>query len=163
SKARMRRRAGFSCSRIWCSAPRSRPRPLWRNGRTAPPSSKSPAAIWWRKSARCWWPEMPISAAARDEARRLYAAFQAAGAVPVGTDVLQLVDVLLDLHGANIRARVYDTWAPLRGEMMMRPGLTVAVVQMHMAHGADAARYCYMGEVFRRQDPSGPRANDYLQ
>ena len=106
---------------------------------------------------------MPISAAAREEARRLYAAFQAAGAAPVETDILQPAETLLDLYGEDIRARAYVTWDPLRGEMMMRPDFTVPVVQMHMAHGADPARYCYMGEVFRRQDQAGPRANEYLQ
>ncbi len=52
---------------------------------------------------------------------------------------------------------------PLRGEMMLRPDFTVPVVQAHMAHGADPARYCYMGEVFRKQDTPGPRASEYLQ
>jgi ATP phosphoribosyltransferase regulatory subunit len=47
--------------------------------------------------------------------------------------------------------------------MMLRPDFTVPVVQAHMAHGADPARYCYMGEVFRKQDHLGPRASEYLQ
>jgi len=36
-------------------------------------------------------------------------------------------------------------------------------VQMHMAHGAEPARYTYMGEVFRKQEHRGPRANEYFQ
>lgn len=106
---------------------------------------------------------MPISSAARAEAARLFAAFQEAGAQPIEADILQPADTLLDLYGEDIRGRAYVTWDPLRGEMMLRPDFTVPVVQMHMAHGADPARYCYMGEVFRRQDHAGPRASEYLQ
>jgi ATP phosphoribosyltransferase regulatory subunit len=32
-----------------------------------------------------------------------------------------------------------------------------------MSHGAEPARYCYLGEVFRKQDHLGPRASEYLQ
>ncbi|MDO9527307.1 MAG: ATP phosphoribosyltransferase regulatory subunit [Gemmobacter sp.] len=106
---------------------------------------------------------MPVSTAARAEAERLFAAFRDAGAVAVETDILQPAEILLDLYGEDIRGRAYVTSDPLRGEMMLRPDFTVPVVQMHMTHGADPARYCYMGEVFRRQDHRGPRANEYLQ
>ena len=106
---------------------------------------------------------MPISPEARREADRFLAAFRAAGAVTVETDILQPAETLLDLYGEDIRGRAYVTWDPLRGEMMMRPDFTVPVVQMHMAEGAEPARYCYMGEVFRRQDHAGPRASEYLQ
>ena len=47
--------------------------------------------------------------------------------------------------------------------MMLRPDFTVPVVQAHMAHGADPARYAYLGEVFRKQDHLGNRASEYLQ
>ncbi len=101
--------------------------------------------------------------ATRAEADRLFAAFQAAGAVPVDADLLQPAEILLDLYGEDIRARAYTTTDPLKGEMMLRPDFTVPVVQTHMAHGADPARYCYRGEVFRKQDHLGPRASEYLQ
>ena len=104
-----------------------------------------------------------ISPAARAEAARLFAAFREAGAEPVETDILQPAETLLDLYGEDIRTRAYVTADPLRGEMMLRPDFTVPVVQMHMTHGADPARYCYMGEVFRRQDSASPRASEYLQ
>jgi ATP phosphoribosyltransferase regulatory subunit len=69
----------------------------------------------------------------------------------VETDLLQPAETLLDLYGEDIRARAYVTHDPDRGEMMLRPDFTVPVVQMHMAGGADPARYTYMGEVFRTQ------------
>jgi ATP phosphoribosyltransferase regulatory subunit len=106
---------------------------------------------------------MTSKAAIRAEAERLFAAFQAAGAVPVDADILLPAETLLDLYGEDIRARAYVTHDPLHGEMMLRPDFTVPVVQAHMAHGADPARYTYLGEVFRRQDHLGPRAREYLQ
>jgi len=102
-------------------------------------------------------------AAIRAEAQRLHARFCAAGALPVETDILQPAETLLDLYGEDIRARAYVTADPARGEMMLRPDFTVPVVQMHMAEGAEPARYTYLGEVFRRQDTPGPRASEYLQ
>jgi ATP phosphoribosyltransferase regulatory subunit len=106
---------------------------------------------------------MPVLAAVRAEAERLQARFLAAGAIAVETDILQPADTLLDLYGEDIRARAYVTHDPLNGEQMLRPDFTVPVVQMHMAEGAEPARYTYLGEVFRRQETPGRRANEYLQ
>lgn len=106
---------------------------------------------------------MSGKAAIRAEAARLLAAFEAAGAVPVETDLLQPAETLLDLYGEDIRARAYVTLDPDRGEMMLRPDFTVPVVQMHMAGDADPARYAYMGEVFRTQPAGSGRASEYLQ
>ena len=106
---------------------------------------------------------MTITPETRTEAAALFAAFRAAGAAPVEADVLQPAGTLLDLYGEDIRARAYVTQDPLRGEMVLRPDFTVPVVQAHMEGGAEPARYCYMGEVFRKQDHLGPRANEYLQ
>jgi ATP phosphoribosyltransferase regulatory subunit len=106
---------------------------------------------------------MTDKAKVRATAERLFAAFRAAGAVPVEADILLPAETLLDLYGEDIRARAYVTQDPLRGEMMLRPDFTVPVVQAHMAGGPDPARYCYLGEVFRKQDHAGPRASEYLQ
>lgn len=99
---------------------------------------------------------------------RILTAFGAAGAARVAPDILLPADTLLDLYGEDIRARAYVTYDPVRGEMMLRPDFTVPVVQMHMAGGAEPARYCYLGKVFRMQDqgetrPDAPRANEYIQ
>ena len=100
--------------------------------------------------------------------RRILDAFTAAGAAEVAPDLLLPSATLLDLYGEDIRARAYLTTDPVRGEVVLRPDFTVPVVQMHMAGGADPARYCYLGEVFRKQDhgdtrPAQPRDNEYLQ
>ncbi|WP_210878107.1 ATP phosphoribosyltransferase regulatory subunit [Roseovarius autotrophicus] len=97
------------------------------------------------------------------EATRLRGIFETAGAVPVETPILQPAEVLLDLYGEDIRARAYVTSDTLRGEQMLRPDFTVPVVQMHMTHGAEPARYTYAGEVFRRQEEDARRANEYIQ
>ncbi|SHI97077.1 ATP phosphoribosyltransferase regulatory subunit [Wenxinia saemankumensis] len=103
------------------------------------------------------------SPAARDEAARCLELFREAGAVPVETTILQPADVLLDLYGEDIRARAFTTTDPIRGEMMLRPDFTVPVAQAHMAAGGDPARYCYAGEVFRRQEIDETRPAEYLQ
>ncbi|MDM7462802.1 MAG: ATP phosphoribosyltransferase regulatory subunit [Tepidimonas taiwanensis] len=100
--------------------------------------------------------------------QRFLAAFRDAGAAEVAPDILLPAETLLDLYGEDIRARAYVTADPIRGEMMLRPDFTVPVVQMHMQGGAEPARYCYLGEVFRKQDhgetrPEHPRDREYLQ
>lgn len=106
---------------------------------------------------------MSPKATIRAEAEALFAAFHAAGAVPVEADLLLPAETLLDLYGEDIRARAYVTSDPILGEMMLRPDFTVPVVQAHMSGGAEPARYCYMGEVFRKQEHLGNRAHEYLQ
>ncbi len=96
-------------------------------------------------------------------ASRLRMNFEAAGARVVEPPYLQPAETLLDLYGEDIRARAYVTTDALRGEQMLRPDFTVPVVQMHMSHGAEPARYTYAGEVFRRQEHDEDRANEYLQ
>lgn len=104
-----------------------------------------------------------LRAQVRTCAARLRDGFEAAGAMPVECPILLPADTLLDLYGEDIRARAYVTSDALRGEQMMRPDFTVPVVEMHMADGAEPARYTYAGEVFRRQEEDEARANEYLQ
>ena len=99
----------------------------------------------------------------RREAARLHGWFADKGAVPVECDVLLPAETLLDLYGEDIRGRAYVTQDPARGEMMLRPDFTVPVVEMHMAGGAEPARYTYAGDVFRRQEADPSRASEYPQ
>jgi ATP phosphoribosyltransferase regulatory subunit len=101
--------------------------------------------------------------AIKAKAAALKAGFVAAGAQPVDCPVLLPAGTLLDLYGEDIRTRAYVTHDPVRGEVMLRPDFTVPVVQMHMAEGADPARYTYAGEVFRRQETHPERASEYHQ
>ncbi|MGL4320917.1 MAG: ATP phosphoribosyltransferase regulatory subunit [Paracoccaceae bacterium] len=106
---------------------------------------------------------MTPKSAIRTEAEALFTAFLAERAVAVDADILLPAETLLDLYGEDIRARAYTTADPLRGELMLRPDFTVPVVQAHMAHGAEPARYAYLGEVFRKQDRPTTRPSEYLQ
>ncbi|TDE39533.1 ATP phosphoribosyltransferase regulatory subunit [Antarcticimicrobium sediminis] len=106
---------------------------------------------------------MPQRARILERAAKLRGYFEQAGARPVETPVLQPAETLLDLYGEDIRARAYVTSDAVRGEQMLRPDFTVPVVQMHMAHGAEPARYTYSGEVFRRQEHDPDRDNEYIQ
>lgn len=99
----------------------------------------------------------------RQTAARLRAEFEAAGAVPVETRILLPADTLLDLYGEDIRARAYVTSDALRGEQMLRPDFTVPVVLAHVESGATEGCYTYSGEVFRRQENSLERPNEYFQ
>ncbi|MCV2882688.1 ATP phosphoribosyltransferase regulatory subunit [Actibacterium sp. XHP0104] len=101
--------------------------------------------------------------AVRAKSEQLFNYFQAAGAQPVETDILQPADTLLDLYGEDIRGRAYVTSDPLQGEVMLRPDFTVPVVRMHMQNGAEPARYTYMGKVFRAQEHEMGRDNEYFQ
>lgn len=96
------------------------------------------------------------------EVARLMALFAEAGAAKVDPAALQPAEVLLDLYGEDIRARAFVTSDGER-EMMLRPDFTVPVVERHMAHGAEPARYCYSGSIWRRQDSGASRASEYLQ
>ena len=106
---------------------------------------------------------MPPPRDTNARAAALRARFEAAGATVVEPPLLQPAETLLDLYGEDIRARAYVTSDALRGEQMLRPDFTVPVVQMHMAHGAEPARYTYAGEVFRRQEEDPDRPNEYVQ
>ncbi|MBB3995496.1 ATP phosphoribosyltransferase regulatory subunit [Sulfitobacter undariae] len=106
---------------------------------------------------------MPTRAQTNAKASVLRAEFERQGAQSVEPPILQPAETLLDLYGEDIRARAYVTSDSLLGEQMLRPDFTVPVVQMHMAHGADPARYTYAGEVFRRQERDPSRASEYVQ
>jgi ATP phosphoribosyltransferase regulatory subunit len=101
--------------------------------------------------------------AVQARAAQLRVRFEAAGAQVVDVPLLQPADTLLDLYGEDIRARAYVTSDALRGEQMLRPDFTVPVVEAHMRHGAEPARYTYSGKVFRRQEHYPERPNEYLQ
>lgn len=98
-----------------------------------------------------------------DRARDFQDVIAQQGAMITDADYLLSADILLDLYGEDIRARAFTTVDPLRGEQMLRPDFTVPVVQAHMAHGAEPARYTYMGKVFRKQEDDETRPTEYVQ
>lgn len=106
---------------------------------------------------------MTNRAAIKREAARLRALFEAKGATPLETAILQPAETLLDLYGEDIRARAFVTTDATRAELMLRPDFTLPVVQMHMQDAAEPACYTYAGEVFRRQESDPTRPSEYMQ
>jgi hypothetical protein len=85
------------------------------------------------------------------------AAFRAAGAPRSRpTSCCNRRDAAGSLRRGHPRPRLcHHRPGPGRGDAA--PDFTVPVVQAHMAGGAEPARYCYLGEVFRKQDHGGAR------
>ncbi len=104
-----------------------------------------------------------VRASIKQVAGAVQQAFEDAGAVLREPDSLQPAEVLLDLYGEDIRARAYVTDDPVLGEQMLRPDFTVPIVQMHMAHGAEPARYTYNGSVWRKQLAGSERRPENTQ
>lgn len=94
---------------------------------------------------------------------RILTHFTGAGAAQVEPETLISADLLLDLYGEDIRARAFIVEDPTAGELALRPDFTVPVARLHMAGGADPARYAYEGLVWRRQPPGSNRPGEYLQ
>ena len=99
----------------------------------------------------------------RAEADRLSRLFTDAGALPAETASLLPADVLLDVYGEDIRARAFVTHDSGLGEQVLRPDFTVPIVQLHMAGGAEPARYTYNGPVWRKGARASALGSEYIQ
>lgn len=91
-------------------------------------------------------------------AQALLDAFERAGFATVEPAILQPADVVLDLAGETMRARIYLTTDPSGREMCLRPDLTIPVCRDHLAAGrpGEPTGYSYLGPVFRyRADAAG--------
>jgi ATP phosphoribosyltransferase regulatory subunit len=84
-----------------------------------------------------------------DQLAAIRAPFLAAGAEPVDTPILQPLNLLLDLAGEAMRARLFVVQAEGGAEACLRPDFTVPVARLHLDRGAASGRYLYEGRVFR--------------
>jgi ATP phosphoribosyltransferase regulatory subunit len=89
-------------------------------------------------------PTVPAQALAAIRAPML-----AAGAEPADAPILQPLNLLLDLAGEAMRARLFIVQAEGGSEACLRPDFTVAIARAHIDHGAPAGRYLYEGAAFR--------------
>jgi ATP phosphoribosyltransferase regulatory subunit len=89
-------------------------------------------------------------------------ALAAAGATPVDAPILQPLNLLLDLAGEAMRARLFVVQAEGGEEACLRPDFTVAVARQHIESGAAAGRYVYEGPAFRSA-PEGERPEEFVQ
>jgi ATP phosphoribosyltransferase regulatory subunit len=90
------------------------------------------------------------------------AALAAAGAQTVDAPILQPLNLLLDLAGEAMRARLFIVQAEGGAEACLRPDFTAAVVRQHVERGASSGRYFYEGPAFR-SEPEGERPEEFVQ
>ncbi len=93
---------------------------------------------------------------------RIRDAFGAAGATPVDAPILQPLNLLLDLAGEAMRARLFIVQAEGEAEACLRPDFTVAVARQHIETSAPAGRYRYEGPAFRAA-PEDDQPEEFLQ
>lgn len=88
---------------------------------------------------------------ATPKAADLVAQFARAGYSRVEPPILQPASVFLDLSGEDLRRRMFLTVDAEGRELCLRPDLTIPTARLHIetAGAARAARYCYLGPVFR--------------
>ena len=84
-----------------------------------------------------------------DQLAAIRAPFLATGAERVDTPILQPLNLLLDLAGEALRARLFVVQAEGGEEACLRPDFTVPVARLHLDRGAASGRYLYEGRVFR--------------
>src|SRR5207248_6833186 len=89
-------------------------------------------------------------------------ALAAAGATHVDAPILQPLNLLLDLAGEAMRARLFVVQAEVGAEACLRPDFTVAVARQHVESGANQGRYYYEGPAFRASQGS-ELADEFLQ
>lgn len=75
------------------------------------------------------------------------------GAQAVDPPVIQPLNLMLDLAGEAMRARLFVVQDEGGREACLRPDFTVAVARGHMASGARTGRYRYEGRAFRVAPP----------
>ena len=97
------------------------------------------------------------------ELKRLSDLFELDGALTVEIPALIESEVLLDLYGEELNSRTYIVEDPVKGNLMLRPDFTVPIVKMHLDRGSEAAKYCYAGKVWRKQDQFSLRQSEYWQ
>ena len=77
------------------------------------------------------------------------APLESAGATLADAPLLQPLNLLLDLAGEAMRARLFVVQAEGGDELCLRPDFTVAIARQHLEGGQPQARYCYQGAAFR--------------
>jgi ATP phosphoribosyltransferase regulatory subunit len=106
---------------------------------------------------------MRIEPKVPDEAlAAIRAALATANARPVDAPILQPLNLLLDLAGEAMRARLFVVQAEGGAEDCLRPDFTVAVARAHIESGAADGRYAYEGPAFRAS-PDGDRPEQFVQ
>jgi len=91
------------------------------------------------------------------------APFDAAGAAPVDVPLVQPLNLVLDLVGEALRARLFIVQAEGGPEFCLRPDFTAPVARRHLEAGAASGRYFYQGKAFRSAADHPGRPEEFLQ
>jgi ATP phosphoribosyltransferase regulatory subunit len=103
-------------------------------------------------------PSVPASALAA-----IRAPFLSMGAVQIDAPVIQPLNLLLDLAGEAMRARLFIVQGEGGAEACLRPDFTLPVALQHQQSGARTGRYVYEGKAFRVSPKGSERAEEFLQ
>jgi ATP phosphoribosyltransferase regulatory subunit len=79
----------------------------------------------------------------------IWAPLEGVGVVAGDAPLLQPLNLLLDLAGEAMRARLFVVQAEGGAELCLRPDFTVAIARQHLESGCAQARYGYQGAAFR--------------
>lgn len=90
------------------------------------------------------------------------APLEASGAAQADAPLLQPLNLLLDLAGEAMRARLFVVQAEGGTESCLRPDFTVAIARQHIESGRAAGLYWYQGAAFRASSGSD-RPEEFVQ
>jgi len=90
------------------------------------------------------------------------APFEGAGAERADAPLLQPLNLLLDLAGEAMRARLFVVQSEGGAESCLRPDFTVPIVRQHVDGGRAAGRYYYQGAAFRAST-AADRPEEFVQ
>lgn len=97
-----------------------------------------------------------------DALAAIRAPLEAAGAVRADAPLLQPLNLLLDLAGEAMRARLFVVQAEGGAEACLRPDFTVAIARRHIESGRGEGRYFYEGPAFRAS-AGADRPEEFVQ
>jgi len=81
----------------------------------------------------------------------------------VDAPVLQPLNLLLDLAGEAMRARLFVVQGEGTAEACLRPDFTIPLAHAHLLSEAAAGRYLYQGKAFRTAPPGATRPSEFWQ
>jgi ATP phosphoribosyltransferase regulatory subunit len=90
------------------------------------------------------------------------APFEGAGAERADAPLLQPLNLLLDLAGEAMRARLFVVQSEGGAESCLRPDFTVPIVRQHVDGGRASGRYYYQGAAFRAST-AADRPEEFVQ
>lgn len=88
--------------------------------------------------------------------------FEAAGAERADAPLLQPLNLLLDLAGEAMRARLFVVQSEGGAETCLRPDFTVPIARAHIEGGRGAGAYWYQGAAFRASS-GDDRPEEFVQ